>query len=305
MPLPTGAISAENINTELGLAVGSSVSFNATNPRLLAAAPTGAVSMNAMRGKSAYVVATGGTITDVVIDELNWRVHRFTSTSAFEISSIGAIDNNVEYEVVGGGRAGGGGGGPRGGGGSGGRVVGNFTAVTRIYDAAVGGNGGASALQDVQWVGTGGAGGVESGNGGAAPAGGGGGGGAGGRDYTPVYARSGGVGSLGKNGGGVGASSTGRTASGGGGGMVGAGGYSSGDNRAAAPGGAGVTSTFDGVTRLICGGGAGNSTGSTYVRPGTYGGGASNSAGVANTGGGGGGGYGGGSGVIAVKYRIP
>ena len=64
MALPgSGAISLSQVNTELGLASTSAISLNQSNVRNLAGAPSGAISMSQLHGKSATFVASvaGGT----------------------------------------------------------------------------------------------------------------------------------------------------------------------------------------------------------------------------------------------------
>ena len=52
MTTPTGTISLNDVNVELGLAGTTTISMNQTNVRTLAGVPSGAISMNDLRGKS-------------------------------------------------------------------------------------------------------------------------------------------------------------------------------------------------------------------------------------------------------------
>ena len=51
--------------------------------------------------------ASGGVISDFTSGSDVYRAHIFTSSGTFTVSSIGGIDNKVEYLVVGGGGSGG------------------------------------------------------------------------------------------------------------------------------------------------------------------------------------------------------
>jgi hypothetical protein len=53
MTLPTGTISMSQVNTELGLSATTTISLNQANVRALAGVPSGTISMNNLRGKSA------------------------------------------------------------------------------------------------------------------------------------------------------------------------------------------------------------------------------------------------------------
>ena len=82
------------------------------------------------------ITATGGTVTDISVLGLNYRVHTFNSSGTFTVSDIGSLGNNVEYLAVAGG-----GGGSAGGGGAGGLATGAFTASAIGYNISIG-NGG-------------------------------------------------------------------------------------------------------------------------------------------------------------------
>ena len=91
---------------------------------------------------SVPISATGGTVSDVTIDGVDYRIHEFTSTgtSSFEVISLGTTNGEMDVLVV----AGGGGTGYNGtgGGGSGGVVfVSGHTAAPSNHTVTVG-NGG-------------------------------------------------------------------------------------------------------------------------------------------------------------------
>jgi hypothetical protein len=79
------------------------------------------------------IQATGGTITDIEIAGIDYRVHSFTSagTSTFEVTSLGGSDGEVEYLIVAGGGPGGAGNQNEGGGGGG---AGGLIQDSRIID---------------------------------------------------------------------------------------------------------------------------------------------------------------------------
>ena len=82
------------------------------------------------------IEATGGTITDITDGGIDYRVHTFTSSGTFEVTSG---EGEVEYLVV----AGGGGGGfvHGGGGGAGGLVTGTTNSNVQSYPITVGAGG--------------------------------------------------------------------------------------------------------------------------------------------------------------------
>ena len=119
MTLPTGTISLSQVNTELDISPSSTtINMGATAVRTLADAPSGAIAMSDLQGKSnaQFIQATGGTIAT----QGDFKVHTFNSNATFTVQGVGneAGSNTVEYLVVAGGGSGGAGYG--GGGGAGG-----------------------------------------------------------------------------------------------------------------------------------------------------------------------------------------
>jgi len=288
----------------------------------------------------APIVATGGTITTTP-DGL-YRVHTFTTSGTFTVTSGGG---NVDYLVVGGGGAGGRGdnSGSGGGGGGAGRVVeGTITLPLGSISVTVGngGTGGALATEANSSGGnsqlgsgiiaTGGGRGARIGTSPTAAMTGGPGGSGGGGFRSPNAGGSADpvtVGSYGYSGGsGAGGSSLGDGGGGGGGG--GAGGVgSNGAGINGGSGGAGHLSTIDGSSKYYGGGGGGgrHGTGSAGTGGSAVGGnggsthGGPGSDGSINSGGGGGGGAqggssctlgggrcggAGGSGIVIIRYPI-
>jgi hypothetical protein len=273
------------------------------------------------------VSATGGTISDVRINGIMYRVHTFTSGANFVVTRGGS----VEYLIAAGGGGGGGGatngndGG--GGGGAGGLLAGSLTASAGTYSIVIGG-GGAGGGNDTNGStgsnttalgftanggGYGGGPNTTGGNGGC-------GGGSGGGGAASVSL--GGTGSQGRNGGSR-LNASAFPYNGGGGGGIFANGLD-GVTLSNANGGSGFPSQISGSQTFYCGGGGGgagiNTTGSYGQGYGGLGGGGNGgqatlgnaAAGTANTGGGGGGGNhvstrtggNGGSGVVIIRYRI-
>lgn len=265
---------------------------------------------------SSFIVATGGTITT----DGNFKVHTFTTSGTFQITSGSGV---VDSLVV----AGGGGGGANGGGSGGGAGGLRYTSPgstygTGSYTVTVGAGGAVSS-------GAGTNPGVSGGNSvfDTITATGGGGGGRGG-DAAGVNGGSGGggyptggTGVAGQgNSGGVATNSNSNSDGGGGGGGAGAGGGNgSGVGGSGGAGGAGSANSITGASVTYAGGGGGaNNAGSAGA--GGSGGGGTGGVGVggacvpgangaANTGGGGGGscstgGGNGGSGVIIVRYQF-
>jgi hypothetical protein len=277
---------------------------------------------------AAYIIATGGTITNSPCGD--YKIHTFTSDSTFTVCSVGnpAGSTTVDYLVVAG--AGAGGGGDRGGGGGAGgyRYASCFPVTVTSYPITVGAgaaasppngppfltpcspspaNGSSSIFSTITSTG-GGRGGVGGftaagpvcghggGNGGSGGGGGSGCGQAGpaGSGNTPPTSPSqgnnGGTGNPGNN-------------SGGGGGGAGGVGTNAGPQNGGAGGIGSNASPIDSTYRA--GGGGGNSPGYTNGTGGCGGGGSgNNTAGTVNTGGGGGGSGSGGSGIIMIKYKF-
>jgi hypothetical protein len=292
--------------------------------------PTGGITFNYAGGTGITlqyeigVVATGGTITDITVGNVNYRVHTFTSTGNFVVTNGGP----VEYFIVGGGGGGGrGGGGNHGGGGAGGLLTASTTVTPQTYTVTVGAGGtfnaqGANSVFAGQTAVGGGFGGTGGGtfNGGAGGSGGGGG------STSPSPQGLGGAGTAGQgNAGGNGAQSPSFSCGGGGGaGAVGGNGVASGVGAGAGSGGIGIQSSFNGTATYYAGGGggaAGNFGGAVVGVGGLGGGGAGayaantypGTSGTTNTGGGGGGGtfnqsassgLPGGSGIVMIRYVL-
>jgi hypothetical protein len=286
--------------------------------------------------------ATGGTITEITVAGLLYRVHTFTTvgSSSFEVEYVSELSPTVEYLVVAGG--GGAGSDAGGGGGAGGyrcSVAGEMsgggvsaeaplTLSVQTYTVAVGAggnpntgnespnlatNGGNSSFGSIVSTGGGYAGSWDQSAG--APQDGGSGGGNG----WPTSGRGNGTASQGFRGGlGSGSSANGNTCGGGGG--AGQEGFNGAFNNAG-NGGNGVESNITGTpTYRAGGGGAGYIQSSTTKGIGGLGGGgngatggsgSAGTAGQANTGGGGGGGVendgnggAGGSGIVIIRYPI-
>ena len=266
------------------------------------------------------VEATGGnTVTDVTDGFITYRVHKFTSSGSFVVTSGG----DVEYFVVAGGGSGGGGY-AGGGGGAGGVLQGTSTVGSDTFSVVVGAggassttignNGSNSSVFGHVAIGGGGGGGKSSGTG----KNGGSGGGGGWQTSSVNVDYAGGTGVSGQGyAGGTGRSAASASRGGGGGGASAVGsnyGATSGGN-----GGAGITSDITGVSVGYAGGGGGANEQSGGTRGlGTDGGGDGASrtiaatSGAANTGGGGGGAApalnsvsgAGGSGIVVLRYVI-
>lgn len=259
-----------------------------------------------------FIIATGGTITT----DGNYKIHTFTSSGTFQITS-GSGD--VESLVIGGG---GGGGGAVGGGGGAGELthttpgstyfVGSYTVTVGAGGAGggvgvVGTNGSSSVFDTITAIGGGGGGRYDAVAGLSGGSGGGGGGSGGAGAAGGASTASSGVGFAG----GTGVSGNGSNAPcGGGGGAGGAGGTAAGS--VAGNGGIGVSNSISGAAVTYASGGGGGSSAGTQGSASAGGGGAGGetggTAGTANTGGGGGGAGGtgsggaGGSGVVIVRY---
>ena len=105
-------------------------------------------------GASAFdpIVATGGTVSNIEINGVQYQVHVFTTSGDFVVGSVGD-DSTAEYLVLGGG--GGGGNDHGGGGGAGGLVVTSNSIIDTTYSAIVGlGGQGALSVRDGSTMGT-------------------------------------------------------------------------------------------------------------------------------------------------------
>lgn len=283
------------------------------------------------------IVATGGTVTDITISGVDYRVHTFTSNGTFTVTK----NVNVEYLIV----AGGGGGGSRRvaqGGGGGGGVLTNLGSPTSITPAAYpivvgsggagggsggasqGSDGGSSSFNSISATGGGG------GGAGAASTStinngrtGGSGGGGGNKSDTTAQGANGITGQGNRGGNAAGIALTSGAGGGGGAGSVG----SNGSGNNGGNGGNGIANAITG-TSVVYGGGGGGSRGQTSGTNGSGGSGGGGNAGAGPTtlgdgrpgtdglGGGGGGANGenttpvnatggnGGSGVVIIRYVL-
>lgn len=261
-----------------------------------------------------YIVATGGTITT----DGNFKIHTFTSSGTFQITSG---SGTVESLVVGGGGGGGDNTGSNiGAGGGGGGVIHTTPGasyVTGSYSVTVGAGGaansvGGSSTFDTITAGGGGDGGqydAVNGTNGVATNGNGGGGGGG-----SASAGTGGSGNGAGFAGGNGAINVTFAPAGGGGGAGAAGGNASAPSTAG-NGGAGVSNSITGAAVTYAGGGGGGVSGGTAGTGGAGGGGNGSSTTNGSNGtnglGGGGGGSGssgtggtGGDGVVILRYQF-
>ena len=278
-----------------------------------------------------FITATGGTITT----SGNYKIHSFTSSGCFVVSSVSNLGHTATYLVVAGGGGGGAGNNPEGGGGGGaGGLRTNYPSpdtggtplTASTYPITVGGGGGSCAGNGVRGsnsvfsviTSTGGGGGSLNPASTQTPGGSGGGAGAGtgnanvyGTGNTPPVSPSqGNPGGAGGNGG------SGHYASGGGGGK-GASGTNSVPGQSG-PGGAGEANSITGSSVTYAGGGgggAGHPPGTHLAGSGGPGGGGAGgpngagTAGTTNLGGGGGGSSGsanganGGSGIVIIRYK--
>jgi hypothetical protein len=288
-------------------------------------------------GSPAYTVATGGTVTDVNIGGILYRLHTFTSSGTFTVTQLGN-SNVVDYLVVAGGGSGGGSGGSGGGGGGGVRssvstvalgaypvVVGPGGTAYTTANGWRGNSGGNSSWNGVVSIGGGAGAGAFSAVGSAALAGGSGGGGS--RLVTAAGAGTAGQGFAG----GIGrVFSASNAPGGGGGGAGGVGGAPTGTpaQGAGGVGGVGLQLSITGTPTYYGGGGGGAfyqyGINPTSFAPGGLGGGgiggfstfSTSFSGTAGTNGlGGGGGAAGrtatganptpgGSGVVIIRYQI-
>jgi hypothetical protein len=270
------------------------------------------------------ISATGGLVTTYTDAGTTYKVHTFTSSGDFYVTSSGSL----EYLIV----AGGGGGGANhgGGGGAGGYKENTIFLAIGTYSIVVGSGGTGGTSSDSGGSGTsssafsivttgGGGGGSRIATDDTNPGlnGGSGGGGAGSNPTTAGLTSDSSQG----NNGGAGSSGTTAGNGGGGGGAGSAGGAATGtaeNQGSSGSGGDGITSSITGTAIGRAGGGSGGRWGSGTVGAATDGGGGGGNAnaveggdGTIYTGGGGGGGGGasagggnGGSGIVIIRYAI-
>ena len=145
MVLPSGQISMSQVSAELGYS-NSTISLQDTDVRRLAAqaspfspflTSSSIISMNDLRGKAAYINATGGGSFSTA----NHKIHVFTGPGTFTVNWTFASKQTIEYLVVAGGGGGGGSTSPGGGGGAGGLRTGYLPVLPGNYTITVGGGG--------------------------------------------------------------------------------------------------------------------------------------------------------------------
>ena len=115
MTLPTGTITMNQVNVELGNPGTSNISLNDADVRDLAEIPSGTISMDDLRGKSAFsgVTATGGSTYIIPgypgsdSPTGRFKVHVFTGSGTFVVSNAPPSAPNVTYWITSGGGAGG------------------------------------------------------------------------------------------------------------------------------------------------------------------------------------------------------
>ena len=249
------------------------------------------------------IVATGGTVTTSGA----YKIHTFTTSSTFTLTS-NPLNKTFDVLVVAGGGSGGSNYNGFAGGGGGGGVLYNVNIALTLqsYSITVGGAGSNSVFGALYTALAGGKGGDDSPYTPSGTSGANGGCGGGGGIFTNsgnFIGGSGGTGSQGFNGAaGYGTWGGGYGGGGGGAGGAGLGGYYSGGYSGGGGGGPGVLNSITGTDVYYAGGGGGdasNGRGSGGVGGGGQG---RTTGGTANTGGGGGANASGGSGIIIIRY---
>ena len=130
LQLPVGTTAHRPANPEEGM-----IRFNTDNGQVEGYNP--ALDEWRVISDFASVIATGGTVTDIVQDGIEYRVHAFISDGTFEVTRGG----KVEYLIVAGGGGGGvgsGGNGAGGAGGAGGLISGKIFLQNSINTITVG-----------------------------------------------------------------------------------------------------------------------------------------------------------------------
>jgi hypothetical protein len=151
MPLPTGSISINQIQSYVGHASGATRSLGDAAMRAAIGIATGAISMNSFRGLNRTYMSVSYPGNSPNATNGNWRRVEFSSSGTLTINHAPDDAPELYYCVVGGG--GGGGGGISGGGGGGGMRTGTMNISPGSYPVVVGAGG------------SGGPGGPNSGNG--------------------------------------------------------------------------------------------------------------------------------------------
>ena len=281
------------------------------------------------------IVATGGTITDITVGGVPYRVHTFTSNGTFTVTSVGnRAGQSVAQEFLCGGGGGGAGSGGGGGGGGGAVFSGelgaqNFALTVGSHTITVGAGGtsqnyGSTSNISPPFINSSATGGAPGASYSGGPVAGGNsiGGGAGGGSPGGGAGGTGTLGVGGNGGAGTASNTSSVSGAGGGGGTGGTGAPYDGENAnqgvKAGDGGDGVEWSFSGTPTYYGGGGGGGAITITAGTGGQGGGGNGTTSGnggngTANTGGGGGGGgqFGGGvvggtggSGLVMIRYPL-
>ena len=109
MALPSsGAISLNAVNVEIGNSATATISMNDANVRTLFDVSSGTISMSNGHGKAWWTapVASGGTIYTYTYNSKNYKLHKFTTSGTWTVTSVGT-DAVVDVFIVAGGGNGG------------------------------------------------------------------------------------------------------------------------------------------------------------------------------------------------------
>jgi len=94
---PTGAISASQINVEMGVGANTGTSFGSQAMRNLAQRPSGSVSMSDFRGKASYVPVTLQGIGDSYRQTASQTTTKTTTITPYVIVSNGKGPFNYQW----------------------------------------------------------------------------------------------------------------------------------------------------------------------------------------------------------------
>ncbi len=109
MALPSsGAISLNAVNVEIGNSATATISMNDADVRTLFDVSSGTISMSNGHGKAWWTapVASGGTTYTYTYNSKNYKLHKFTSSGTFSVTSVGT-DAVLDVFIVAGGGTGG------------------------------------------------------------------------------------------------------------------------------------------------------------------------------------------------------